>query len=536
MITARRAAVAVLLLASAPASAQSFSKDRIKSDIAFLADDLLEGRNAGDRGYDVAARWVAARYEALGLTPGGTSGYFQTVPFSTTRVDPARPSAITINGKRLTTGKDVIVTPSALTNSIDEQAEVVFVGYGLDDPRYKLDDYRGLDVKGKVVAYLYGTPGDVPSDVAATLNERKGELAAAKGAIGTIVVATPALLDRFPWERLLENVQTPRLRWIETSGKPHIDTPAIRLGAFLSPSGAAGLFGKSPQSWDQIAATIKDKNARPRGFVIPGTARFERYGLTDRTRAPNVIGVIPGSDPRLANEVVMLSAHLDHDGIVPAKNGDTIMNGAMDNAAGVATMLEAARAFVDSGQAPKRTIMFVALAAEEDGLLGSQYLAEYPTLAGKKVVANVNLDMPILTYDFTDVIAFGAEHSTLGQAVDHAVSKIGVTLSPDPIPEEGLFTRSDHYSFVRKGIPSVFLVTGYGGPGRAASEDFQKNHYHQVSDDMKLPFNWDAGAKFAKVNYMIAREIADAPAAPRWYQGSFFGDKFAAGQPKAPKP
>jgi Zn-dependent M28 family amino/carboxypeptidase len=199
-------------------------------------------------------------------------------------------------------------------------------------------------------------------------------------------------------------------------------------------------------------------------------------------------------------------------------------------------MLEAARAFVDSGRRPRRTVMFVALTGEEDGLLGSEYLAEYPTLAGKKVVANVNLDMPILTYDFTDVVAFGAEHSTLGPIVDRAVSKIGVKLSPDPVPEEGLFTRSDHYSFVQKGIPSVFLVTGYGGAGKAASEDFQKNRYHQVSDDMTAPFNWKAAAKFAQVNYLIAREIADAPTAPLWYTGSYFGDKFAAGQPKAPKP
>ena len=532
----RRAAIAALLLSSAPAMAQTFSQERIRSDIAFLADDLLEGRNTGERGYDLAARYVAARYEALGLSPGGTEGYYQNVPFSMTRVDPAKPSALTIGGKRLVTGKDIIIGPSALTSSVDESAEVVFVGYGLENPSLKLDDYRGLDVKGKVIAYLYGTPSDLPSDVAATLNDKKLEVAASKGAIGAIMIATPAILDRFPWERILENVNTPRLRWVETNGRPHIDNPSIRLGATVSPSGAAMLFQGAQRSWDAVAAEIKDKAARPKGFVIPGKVRFERYGLTARTKSPNVIGVIPGSDPRLANEVVMLTGHLDHDGIVPAKNGDTIMNGAMDNAAGISTMLEAARAFVDSGQRPKRTVMFVALTAEEDGLLGSQYLAEYPTLKGKKVVANVNLDMPILTYDFQDVIAFGAEHSTLGQAVNNAVAKIGVKLSPDPIPEEGLFTRSDHYSFVKKGIPAVFLVTGYGGPGKAASENFQKNHYHQVSDDMKAPFNWKAAAKFAQVNYLIAREIADAPVAPRWYQGSFFGDRFAAGQPKAPKP
>lgn len=533
--------LALVAMIAGAASAQTvsvptFSPERIKADVGFLADDLLERRNVGDRGYDLAARWVAARFEALGLAPGGTQGYYQNVPFSMTRTEPAKPSALSFGGRRLTTGPDVFIGPSPLVPSIDESADAVFVGYGLEDPRFRLDDYRGLDVKGKVVVILYGTPSDLPSDVAATLNDRKLDIAAAKGAIGAVLIATPAILQLFPWALILEDFDTPRLRWIDKSGQPHVDNPSIRLSAVVSPSGAAALFKGAPQSWDAIAAAIKNKTARPRGFVLPGQIRFERYGRSQKTNSPNVIGIIPGSDPRLANEVVMLTGHLDHDGIVPAKNGDTIKNGAMDNAAGIATMLEAARAFVDSGKRPKRTLMFVALTAEEDGLLGSEYLAEYPVLAGKKVVANVNLDMPILTYDFSDVIAFGAEHSTLGPVVDRAVSMIGVKLSPDPEPAEGLFTRSDHYSFVKKGIPAVYLKTGYAGTGKVASEEFRKHHYHQVSDDMKLPFNWQAAAKFANVNYLIAREIADAPTAPQWYEGSFFGDKFAAGQPKARKP
>ena len=178
------------------------------------------------------------------------------------------------------------------------------------------------------------------------------------------------------------------------------------------------------------------------------------------------------------------------------------MNGLMDNAAGMATMLEAARAFQASGKPPRRSVLFVALTAEEDGLLGSEYLAEHPALPGKKVVANVNLDMPILTYDFTDVIAFGAEHSTMGPIVARAVQSMGIASSPDPIPEEGLFTRSDHYSFVKKGIPAVFLKTGFAGEGKAKSEEFRKLHYHKVTDDMKLPVRWDAAAKFARVNYL----------------------------------
>jgi Zn-dependent M28 family amino/carboxypeptidase len=207
----------------------------------------------------------------------------------------------------------------------------------------------------------------------------------------------------------------------------------------------------------------------------------------------------------------------------------------MDNAAGIATMLEAARAFVGGGKRPKRSILFVALTGEEKGLFGSEYLAKYPIADGRKLVANVNLDMPILTYDFTDVIAFGAEHSTVGEAVGRAASQMAVKLSPDPIPEQNLFVRSDHYSFVKEGVPSVFLVTGFANGGEQALKAFEAKHYHMPSDDMAVAIDWAAGAKFARLNYLIARELADAPQAPRWYAGNFFGDKFAPNAPKAAK-
>jgi Zn-dependent M28 family amino/carboxypeptidase len=232
----------------------------------------------------------------------------------------------------------------------------------------------------------------------------------------------------------------------------------------------------------------------------------------------------------------MLSAHLDHLGIMQVDGNDKIANGAMDNAAGVATMLEAARAFVDSGRRPKRSVLFVALTGEEKGLYGSEYLAKYPLPAGKKLVANVNLDEPMLTYDFTDVIAFGAEHSTIGATVGRAAVQMGIKLSPDPDPDQNTFVRSDHYSFVQQGAPAIYLSTGYANGGQAAWKEYEDKHYHDPSDDLSQPINWEAGAKFAKINYLIARDLADAPQAPRWYVGDYFGDKFAPNAAKAPKP
>jgi Zn-dependent M28 family amino/carboxypeptidase len=208
----------------------------------------------------------------------------------------------------------------------------------------------------------------------------------------------------------------------------------------------------------------------------------------------------------------------------------------MDNAAGIATMLEVAKALTKDGKRPRRPILFAAVTNEESGLLGSDYLARNPVTGAGKVVAVVNFDMPVLTYRFTDVIAFGAENSTLGPVVAEAAGAAGIALSPDPVPEEGLFTRSDHYRFVQQGIPSLFLVTGRAGPGQAASTEFLTKHYHQPSDDLNLPFDWVAGAKFAEVNYYIVRAIADQADAPRWYGDSFFGKEFAPAAPKAARP
>ncbi|MDP2764981.1 MAG: M20/M25/M40 family metallo-hydrolase, partial [Brevundimonas sp.] len=245
----------------------------------------------------------------------------------------------------------------------------------------------------------------------------------------------------------------------------------------------------------------------------------------------NVIGLIEGSDPVLKAEYVVMTAHLDHLGI-GGSGPDRINNGALDNAGGVAAMLEAARMLAQDP--PRRSVLVVALSAEEMGLLGSDYLARFPVTDG--VVANVNLDMPILTYDFTDVVAFGAEHSSMGPLVAAAAETEDVSLSPDPMPEQNVFTRSDHYSFVQAGIPSVMLATGYANGGEAAWGRFFADGYHKPNDDLSTPFNWSAAARFARVNAAIARAIADAERAPLWYEGNPYGDRFAPDAARAPAP
>jgi hypothetical protein len=531
-----RVALLASALIGAPLAAQDFSPDRIRADVTFLSDDLLEGRNTGTRGYDLAAAYVANRFQSLGLRPGNGSGWYQQVPFGLATLKTDAANAITIGGQRFDNGVDVLMGGSILYPDQSLDAEVVFVGYGLEDARYGFDDYKGLDVRGKIVAYLVDLPETAPSDITATLGDERPQLAERKGALGTISLSSPAFLERLPWDRLKAYGSVPRLRWLKPDGTPHQMAPTLQVGGFLGPKATEALLAATSTPAPALFAAIKDRKHLPKGFAIPGNIRFERHSAVDKMTSPNVLGFLPGSDPTLSKEVILIMAHLDHDGIVPAKNGDSIMNGAMDNASGIAVMLEAARAFIDGGARPKRSIMFAALTAEEDGLLGAEYLAHYPVMKDHKVVGTVNLDMPILTYDFQDVIAFGAEHSTMGPAVERAVGQAGVKLSPDPVPAEGLFTRSDHYMFVKQGIPSVFLATGRAGPGQAAAESFLKNHYHQVSDDVRLPFDWKAAAKFARINYLIARELADTAQAPRWYEGGFFANAYAKDAPKAPRP
>lgn len=539
----RRTVLALLLAttaAASPLAAQApaeptFSAEAVRAHVEFLADDLLEGRDAGTRGYDIAAKYVASQYRLLGLQPGTPDGWYQTVPFVKTQLKAGAPATVTIGGKSFANGQDVLIGSSAAYPDQVVEADVVFVGYGLDSPENGYNDYAGLDVKGKIVAFLSGFPNGDPSEIGAHLANEKAVMAQKHGAIGTITIHSPSFEKLASWDRRKAYGNSPRLRWVGKDGQAHVQAPGIATGAVLGPAATAALFAGARTPLTKIYADEARKGAKPKGFAL-GKVRIERHSTLDKMTSPNVLAVLPGSDPVLRHEYVVITAHLDHDGIdTDAKGDDKIMNGAMDNAAGIATMLEAARGFVQSGKAPKRSILFAAVTAEEDGLLGAEYLAKNPVVGNGKVVAVVNLDMPVLTYDFVDVIAFGAEHSTLGPITERAVAKAGIKLAPDPMPEENVFVRSDHYTFVVEGVPAVFLATGFGGPGQKAFMDFLQNHYHKVSDDLTRPIDWQAGAKFARINYLIARDVADAPEAPRWYEGNFFGKVFAKDAPKAPK-
>jgi len=518
-----------------PADAQ-MSAERVKAHITFLASDLLQGREAGSPGYDIAANYVASQFAQLGLKPAGANGgYFQPVPLIAAR--PADEGRFVVRGKDgvevpLVFGEDVMTGHPFGPAERKVSAPLVFVGFGVVAPEHKRDDYAGLDVKGKIVVVLQGAPAGFQTEERAYYanGRTKRAQAAAHGAVGLIAVYLPGDEKRRPFAAGKRTWQSWGMTWRRPDGAPNdvaIDTPQL---ATISIAGAHKLFAGAKTTYDKVAeAAAKPKGDPPR-FALATSLDATLHTEMKTLESANVAGMIEGSDPKLKAEVVVLSAHLDHIGVTPPVNGDGINNGALDNASGIATTLEVARAFKQSGKAPRRSVLVLAVTGEEKGLLGAEYFARNPTVPVGALVADVNLDMPILTYDFTDVIAFGAERSSLAAAVRSAAAREQVALSADPMPEEGLFTRSDHFRFVEVGVPSTFLMTGFQNGGEAKFRGFLAGCYHKPCDDLSQGLDWAAGAKFARINYEIAREIADADARPLWNKGDFFAGKFAAPQ------
>jgi Peptidase family M28 len=537
------ASLSLVLAAAAPAqpaAGPAFSADRFKAHVAFLADDRLEGRDTGSRGHEIAATYVASQFMALGLKPGGEEGgWFQWVPFRSATLSGTPTITVTGPGgtQTIENGKDAIVGGSLSEEKQDVSGQIVFAGYGVDAPKLGMDDYKGLDVRGRIVAVLAGIPEGLPSEIAAHMGDEKGAMAARRGAIGMITLYTGAYARVRPFQAMAGRTGRASLAWVGRDGRAHEESPGLRFTMTVSDSTAGLLFAGARRPYDEVRAEA-DKGVRPKGFALKSQLRLQRTSAWTSIRSPEVIGVLPGADPALKNEYVILMGHLDHLGIRRnAKPGeDAIYNGALDNAAGVATMIEAARAFVDSGERPRRSVMFIANTGEEKGLLGASYFASNPTVPAGKIAAVVDLDMPLLLYRFTDVIAFGAGHSQVAETVRRAAGEMGVGLSPDPMPEENIFVRSDHYEFVKEGVPAIMLATGYANGGAEKWRGFLHGAYHHPNDDMSQPIDWESGARFARLNYLISRELADSNHRPLWYKGDFFGDLFAPGQPRAAKP
>ncbi|WP_081848111.1 M28 family metallopeptidase [Microbulbifer sp. HZ11] len=530
----------------------------MRVDVDYLAADGLLGRETGSPGYQQAAEYVADRFAHLGLVSVTGNDYFQQVPFRKARwpQQGEHQATLMLHSREgditFELGTDFLASPPTISEDTATSGGLVFVGYGIEAPEFGLDDYAGLDVQGKIVVILDGRPQHLPNEVGAHFasGRTKRETAARHGAVGYITLNTPAREFRRPFARTVEHLQNPSFDWVRADEIPGNAIPGLHPGVLLDMPAAKQLFMGAARSLDTIF-TEMENGLVPAGFPLPYTATLTSAAEHQKILSPNVVGLLPGSDPDLRDEYVVFSAHLDHIGVDnqdehgghDAQEGnhelinrdrnslDLINNGAQDNAAGIAVMLEVARLFVESGRAPRRSILFVAVTAEEEGLLGSDYFAQHPPVPPGAMVANINLDMPMLLYPFRDVIAFGAEHSSLGKTAARAVKRAGLKVSPDPMPEQVIFVRSDHYSFVRQGVPAIYLITGRDAiddeiDGASAQIEFLKTRYHRPSDEADDQISYIAAQQFAEVNYAIAREVTDADEKPRWNRGDFFGDLY----------
>ncbi|WP_287817893.1 M28 family metallopeptidase, partial [Idiomarina sp.] len=471
----------------------SADETNLRAHLEFLADDDLKGRQTGSEGHEIASNYIVSEFKKLGLEPAGDDGsFYQRIPFrKSTLKENSASMSFESNGEvvEFEFPKQFITGPSHYSEKDEISAPMIFVGYGMEAPEFGLNDYDGLNVDGKIVVMLTGRPGFLPSEEGAHLANIKTDIARDKGAVGIITLHTPVREKTRKYETSVYYTKTPRMTWLGPNGLPKGEEQQLMGSAYLDDEPAAQLFANAPTELSKIFEQIEeDPDFSPKGFELEGTVTLARESRHEEITSPNVAAVLPGSHDTLKDEYVVYTAHSDHIGVIKdMSREDNINNGAMDNASGVSVMLETARLFVESGQEFDRSIMFLSVTAEEKGLLGADYFANNPTVPLSSIVANVNLDMPVLLYDFADIIAFGASHSTLGETVSKAAKQFDTEQSPDPMPEQAIFTRSDHYTLVKKGIPAVFLMTGFNS--RTEGEDggevwgkFFAEHYHKPSD------------------------------------------------------
>jgi len=518
------------------------SARRIEADLRFLADDLLEGRAAGTRGFDIAALYVAAEFTKLGLQPAGDDGsFFQNVPLIEAQRIPGA-AELKLTGTGAFEGRSEAFEfqqdflPGVNFNAIQHELEapLVFIGQGVAAPEFEHDDFRGIDLRGKVAVVLSGAPERFSNDERAYYSSGivKNATLVERGAIGVIYLGDPVREAKNPWARGARNWLVPSMRLRGEDGAAVDSFPELTATASLSTANAERLFRGAQMEAEEVFARLE--RGELVSFELPWRVRMVGQTRRQDVDSRNVVARLPGTDPQLANEHVVLTAHLDHVGIGAPVEGDKIYNGAFDNALGSAILIDVARQALNAPR-PKRSQLFVAVTAEEKGLLGAEYFARWPTVDKAGLVANVNMDMPVMLTDLRDVLPIGVDNSTLAPIVREAAADLGLELSADPRPEEVVFVRSDQYAFIRQGIPAVYMDGGIVArdpavDGLAQLDDFLRQRYHQPNDDADQPIHYPSAARLAQLNQQIALRVANAETRPRWNEGNFFGKRFAGQQ------
>jgi len=500
------------LLAQQPAA-------RWWSHVEFLASDRMKGRETGSPEHREAAEYVARQFKEAGLTPAGTHDYFQPVPFKSRRIVEERSSLALVRG--LDVVPVVLGDEATFSMRIEPaqhvEAPLVFAGYGLQVPESKHDDLAGLDLRGKVVVLLGGGPSTIPGPLLAHYSNTRWSYLKKAGAIGVVSIQNPKGQD-IPWER------SKLARFLPSMAidDPLLDeTAGQQLAVTVNPATAEKFFVNSGHTFSELLELSNAGRVLPR-FPLPSSIRATIAIDSQAVSSDNVAGILPGTDAVLRSQYVIVSAHLDHVG-VGTQGGDSIYNGAMDNATGIATLIETARAAAAKKNF-KRSIVFLAVTAEEKGLLGSRFYANRPTVPAKSIVADLNTDMFLPLFPLHSLIVQGLEESDLAADLRKTARPLGIEVYSDPEPERNAFVRSDQYSFIRTGVPSISLKVGFvkDSPEHQMVRQWRTERYHAPSDDLAQPIDRQAAEDFNRVYVALLETVANRPTKPSWNSGSFF--------------
>jgi Zn-dependent M28 family amino/carboxypeptidase len=512
--------------AQTDAEPSRITPQEIDAHLRFLSSDLLEGRAPATRGGRIAEEYIATQLQAFGVKPGvGDSSYFQRVPIDVVKADPAT-IKVTASGKataNLRFTDDVVVWPGSATDASSAHGELVFVGYGAAAPEYRWDDFKGTDVRGKILLVLVNDPPATAAEPnlfggkAMTYYGRwtyKYEEAERRGAAGMLIVHTTERAG-YPWH-VVVNSNSVEHRLLPRD--PSLPAP-IGVRGWITDSAATALLAQAGLDMADLRKRAESRDFRPvsTGIIIDATMRNSVQHMS----ANNVVGVVRGIDPKVRDEYVAYSAHWDHFGIGPVVNGDSIYNGAVDNASGVASVLTIAHAAAE-GVKPRRSQLFVFVTAEESGLLGSAYFGQHPTVPAAGIIAALNMDVVPVNGRVRDLNVMGDNKSSLGPALAQLVRSQGIRLSPDAHPEQGHFYRSDHFSFAKVGIPSVSIGGGVDYVDRPAAwglqqaEDYTAHRYHQPSDEYRPDMDLSGAAQLADIVYRFGVSLGNARTIPTW--------------------
>jgi Zn-dependent M28 family amino/carboxypeptidase len=491
--------------------------------VKILAADDMEGRETGSPGLRKAQEFVVEQLKRARLEPVGSSSYYQPVRFESRQIVEKESSlALVHNGQvePLALGEDAIFSTRVdFASALD--APLVFAGYGLTIPELGHDDLSGLDLRDKVVVIFGGAPADIPGALAShyqSAGERWKALRKA-GAVGVITILNPAAMD-IPWSRISANRAHPSMA---LKGTEFDETSGEKLAVVFNPEKAQKLFEGSGHTLQEMLDLVKDRKPLPRFPLVP-TIRAKASVNKKMVDSANLVAELPGSDPKLRNEYVVLSAHLDHLGIGEPINGDRIYNGAMDNASGSAVLLDLIASLKKSPKKPQRSLLFVFVTGEEKGLLGSRYFTTHPTVKPGSMIANINIDMFLPIVPLKVLTVYGLAESDMGDMARDVAQSLGVQVQADPEPQRNAFIRSDQYNFIRHGVPALAMGVGFekGSPQQEIFKTWRTQRYHAPSDDLDQPVDLAAAGKYEDIIRALMVRLADNPGRPQWKPDSFF--------------